>query len=115
MVPGNNREATLPTMPNMAIERGDGVPVPVQKVTRGEPLYPVRLAGLANPPAALWWVGRLPARGAPCVAIVGSRAASGTGRRRAQEWARALAERGFALVSGGAFGLARPAPARCPP
>jgi DNA processing protein len=37
--------------------------------------------------------------------MVGSRAASGAGRGKAQEWARALADRGFAVVSGGAFGI----------
>lgn len=89
----------------MAALPGDTVLPPVVQVRTGEAGYPARLAGLAPSPASLWCVGRLPQPQAPCVAIVGSRAATGAGCARARQWAEALARRGFAIVSGGAFGI----------
>jgi DNA processing protein len=89
----------------MAILLGDAGLSPMRKVIRGGADYPARLGRVAPPPLALWCVGRLPPPEAPCVAIVGSRAATGAGCARAHEWAEALARRGFAVVSGGAFGI----------
>jgi DNA processing protein len=89
----------------MAALFGDTVLPPVVQVRTGEAGYPARLAGLAPAPASLWCVGRLPRPQVPCVAVVGSRAASGAGCEKARQWAGALARRGFAIVSGGAFGI----------
>src|SRR4051794_1241332 len=102
MVPGDNSEATVPTTASRA--RKALFPL-MHSVTRGDPGYPQRLAALTAMPDPLWWIGRLPRSEAPCVAIVGSRAASGAGCDRTREWAAALAARGVAIVSGGAFGI----------
>ena len=69
------------------------------------PSYPVRLRELTRRPDPLWFVGRLPAAGERGVAIVGSRAASSTGRQRARAIAASLVRSGFFIVSGGALGI----------
>jgi DNA processing protein len=102
MVLGDNSESTIPTTASVV---GDHRTPHMDSVTLGQPGYPGRLATLAPVPAQIWWKGRLPAPDAPCVAIVGSRAASGAGCDRAHAWAAALAGRGIAVVSGGAFGI----------
>jgi DNA processing protein len=63
--------------------------------------------GRAAPPLALWAVGPLPAGEAVhrCVAIVGSRAATDYGVHLAGELAAGLAERGYRIVSGAAYGI----------
>src|SRR5688572_13615780 len=81
---------------------------PLKSVAEGASGYPVRLRQLSQPPACLWYRGRLPATGAGApamVAIVGSRAASGAGCDRAQLLASTLAAEGIAVVSGGAYGI----------
>ena len=67
--------------------------------------YPARLLQLRRPPAELWFQGTLPRPDQAAVAIVGSRKASGAGCERAHELAGALGQRGWAVVSGGAFGI----------
>ncbi|MBV8073973.1 MAG: DNA-processing protein DprA [Candidatus Eremiobacteraeota bacterium] len=57
---------------------------------------------LARP---LWLCGALDGLAAPAVAIVGTRAPSGAGRRLAFECARDLAEAGCCIVSGLALGI----------
>ncbi len=58
-------------------------------------------------PVALWARGaaRLDEFGAWAVAVVGARAATGYGEHVAAEFGYELAERGFAVVSGAAFGI----------
>lgn len=62
--------------------------------------------GAAAPPC-LWWRGTLdaPRLAERSVAMVGSRAATPYGTHLAGELSVELAERGFAIVSGGAFGI----------
>lgn len=70
--------------------------------------WPVGLGDLgASAPACLWWRGSLdPGRLAErSVAVVGSRAATSYGTHLAGELSAELAERGFVIVSGGAFGI----------
>jgi len=55
--------------------------------------------------AGLWVTGSLAALARPCVAIVGTRAASPYGRRLAATLARELAGAGCAIVSGLALGI----------
>ncbi|BDE05272.1 hypothetical protein WPS_05480 [Vulcanimicrobium alpinum] len=55
--------------------------------------------------AGLWAAGSLDGLAAPCVAIVGTRAPSDDGRRRARELAAALARAGVCVVSGLALGI----------
>lgn len=74
-------------------------------VVRGEPLYPVLLAAIPDPPPTFWMRGELRANDAWAVAVVGSRRASAYGIDQAARFANALAERGHAVVSGGARGI----------
>ncbi|HTW86240.1 MAG TPA: DNA-processing protein DprA [Candidatus Sulfotelmatobacter sp.] len=53
----------------------------------------------------LWVAGTLDGLAAPCVAIVGTRAPSDEGRRRARRLAEALGRAGVAVVSGLALGI----------
>jgi DNA processing protein len=77
-------------------------------VCPGDPQWPERLDELGQArPYALWLRGRgdLPAACARSVSMVGSRAATGYGAHVAGEIAADLAERGWAVVSGGAYGI----------
>ncbi|QDL90633.1 DNA-protecting protein DprA [Paroceanicella profunda] len=71
----------------------------------GAPEYPALLAQIPDPPPLLW------ARGAPglacgsCIAVVGARNASSTGRRMAALLAQELGGRGHTIVSGLARGI----------
>ncbi len=78
---------------------------PPAAVTLGAPEYPARIAGLTRPPGTLWVRGRLPDPALRAAAIVGSRAASGKGCDRAGRLAGDLGNAGWAVVSGGAFGI----------
>lgn len=64
----------------------------------GERLDGARLDGL-------WVAGRLDGLCAPCVAVVGTRAPSDEGRRRARRLAEELARAGVCVVSGLALGI----------
>ena len=55
--------------------------------------------------AGLWVAGDVDGLRAPCVAIVGARAPSDGGRRRARSLAEELARRGVCVVSGLALGV----------
>ena len=108
MVPGDNSEARLPTTPIVAIfhEAGPLGSPAIQSVARGAIGYPARLErAVPRPPDVLWWKGRLPRGTGRAIAIVGSRAASGAGCDRARALAAGLAARGWAVISGGAFGI----------
>jgi DNA processing protein len=97
MVPGDNSEAGLPTTPIM--------PNGLDKVVRGDEHYPARLSRIQRPPQQLWVSGALPGPERPALAIVGSRKASGAGCERARELAAGFGQRGWVIVSGGAFGI----------
>jgi DNA processing protein len=78
------------------------------RVRKAATEYPARLLRLAQAPESLWVRGRLPRDGASresCVAIVGSRAASESGRSIATALATGLGAAGHAIVSGGALGI----------
>jgi DNA processing protein len=100
MESGHNLEQALPTTAGMAPEAPS-----IEKVLALEPTYPARLRELSPVPPVLWFVGRLPPGRTPTIAIVGSRSATGAGCARTHEWAASLAGRGWAVVSGGAFGI----------
>ncbi|HYZ17633.1 MAG TPA: DNA-processing protein DprA [Candidatus Acidoferrum sp.] len=53
----------------------------------------------------LWVAGELDGLRAPCVAIVGTRAPSDDGRRRARRFAEVLARAGVCIISGLALGI----------
>ncbi|QNE34480.1 DNA-processing protein DprA [Leifsonia shinshuensis] len=77
-------------------------------VSPEHPLWPTALDGLElGAPLTLWVRGdpaRLPLL-KHSVALVGARAASGYGEHVALECAAGLSDRGFAIVSGGAYGV----------
>ncbi len=72
---------------------------------RDEAAYPAGLLALSDAPARVWIAGTLDAPVSRCVAIVGSRAASGYGSAFARRLAADLAAAGFVVVSGLAHGI----------
>jgi DNA processing protein len=72
---------------------------------RWEDEFPASLRPVPMCPPGLFVRGRLPAKDAPAVAIVGTRKPSVTGIRFAREMARTLALLGIAVVSGMARGI----------
>ncbi len=81
--------------------------VGARAVVPGEPDWPSGLDRLLHPPHCLWVrgdldLGRLCARS---VSVVGARAATGYGELQAMDLGSGLAERGFTVVSGAAFGI----------
>ena len=69
----------------------------------GRALWQARDVDLPQPPEKLFIHGQLPP--GPCVAIVGTRHPTPEARDYAVELAARLAERGVAIVSGGAEGI----------
>jgi len=67
--------------------------------------YPAKLRDLASPPLALYVVGDPAALSRQSVALVGTRWATAYGLSTAQNLARGLAEKGWAVVSGLARGI----------
>jgi DNA processing protein len=98
--------------------RLDQVPLParlsawegvgLRQVCPGEPEWPARLDDLGEArPVVLWLRGNADLRHAclRSVSMVGSRASTAYGNHVCAEMAAALAERGWAVISGGAFGI----------
>jgi DNA processing protein len=79
----------------------------VRVVLPGEPEFPSQLLDLPEPPLALWIRGPLDLRAAALrsVAVVGARACTAYGERATAAVAGGLAQEGWAVVSGGAFGI----------
>jgi DNA processing protein len=74
----------------------------------GEPGWPARLDVLGDARPVVLWLRGAADLGSAClrsVSVVGARAASGYGRHVATEMAAVLAERGWTVVSGGAYGI----------
>lgn len=74
-------------------------------LTAMDPTYPRALGGLDPRPAVLYAAGDLAAFDATCVAIVGTRRASGYGRAAAAHLADELGRAGAVIVSGLALGI----------
>lgn len=77
-------------------------------LTPADPLWPSAVDDLAShAPIALWWRGNPEALSAfdSSVALVGARAATGYGEHVAMEASAGLVDRGFAIVSGAAYGI----------
>ncbi|MFO6448801.1 DNA-processing protein DprA [Erythrobacter sp. NE805] len=70
-----------------------------------QPDYPALLAETPSAPPILTCRGRLPLASEPCVALVGARNASAAAVKLARDFAAALAEAGFTVVSGLARGI----------
>jgi DNA processing protein len=74
-------------------------------LTIADPEYPERLKQTIDPPHVLYYRGRLELLSRPAIAIVGTRSATAYGKHVAGAFAAAIAERGFAVVSGLAKGI----------
>lgn len=74
-------------------------------IVRGEPAYPSILAADPEAPAVLFVRGSLAVLGARRVAVVGTRAATASGRHFARELGHDLARHGVCVVSGLARGI----------
>jgi DNA processing protein len=70
-----------------------------------QPDYPALLAELDSAPPIVTCRGKLALASEPCVALVGARNASAAAVKLAREFAAALAEAGFTVVSGLARGI----------
>src|SRR6202000_1789237 len=94
----------LPTPDEVIAFRASGI----RLICPGDPEWPEQLADLGlEQPYALWLRGTADLR-FNClhsVAVVGSRAASAYGSYVAGQFASSVAARGWAVVSGGAFGI----------
>jgi DNA processing protein len=75
------------------------------RVLAGEPGFPAALSAIPSPAKVLWYRGRLPEAGKPALAVVGARAATLGGCKRARGLAAAAVGRGHAIISGGALGI----------
>ena len=78
---------------------------PRDLVTLADARYPPLLLQTADPPLALFTIGRVALLSAPCVAIVGSRRATPQGLDNARTFARQLSEQALTIVSGLATGV----------
>ncbi len=79
--------------------------VGARAIARTQPEYPAPLHDLADAPVVLFARGALATAQGPCVAIVGTRAASSYGLRVARAIATACARAGVGVVSGLAQGI----------
>ena len=81
------------------IERG------IRLVTEKEAGFPGRLAGIPDPPFALYYAGSLPPEGKKAVALIGARSCTEYGRYMAEQFGMALAAAGVQVISGMARGI----------
>ena len=94
------RTAPLPPRIVASAER-----LSVSAVLSTDPAYPANLLPFADAPALLFVRGMLLPDDRFSVALVGSRRATHYGHKQAERFARAFAERGLVVVSGGAAGI----------
>lgn len=74
-------------------------------VTLADSAYPAALLEIPDPPPLLYAKGQLEMLERPALAIVGSRNATPQGEKNAEEFARALSDSGYCIVSGLALGI----------
>jgi DNA processing protein len=86
-------------------EHGAATDAGARLVTVLDAGYPENLRTIVNLPPFLYLIGSLTTDDAWSVAVVGTRAASPEGKRRAKRMAQALVERGVTVVSGLAAGI----------
>ncbi|MBM6550673.1 DNA-processing protein DprA [Marinomonas ostreistagni] len=76
-----------------------------QLVFRGTGNYPALLGRISVPPTFLYVKGQPSAWDKPTLGMVGARAASGYGRKIAEQWGMQMSQQGFSIISGGARGI----------
>ena len=74
-------------------------------ITLADNNYPTLLLEISNPPPLLFAKGNLSLLSSPCIAMVGSRSSTPQGDKNAEDFAKALSEQGFTIVSGMALGI----------
>lgn len=74
-------------------------------IALGDDRYPPLLSAIPDPPPLLWTMGDAANALKPCIAIVGSRAATQHGLEMSRRFAVDLASAGFVIVSGLARGI----------
>ena len=74
-------------------------------ITLADAHYPQALLEIPDPPPVLYAKGDLSCLSIPAIAMVGSRNASVQGEKNAEEFAYALSEQGFCIISGMALGI----------
>jgi len=74
-------------------------------VTLADSSYPRALLEIADPPPLLYAKGNLALLNAPTFAIIGSRNATPQGEKTAEDFAKALSDAGYCVVSGLALGI----------
>lgn len=76
-----------------------------QIIAHGEEAFPDLLRQIPDPPAVITVLGSVEMLHRACVAVVGARNASGSGRKLARDLARRTADQGQTIVSGLARGI----------
>jgi len=74
-------------------------------ISRRHPEFPYLLAQIPDPPAGIFFCGKIPDEKTPTVAMVGSRRCTDYGLSIARRFGAELAENGVAVVSGMARGI----------
>ncbi|MFA6219176.1 MAG: DNA-processing protein DprA [Erythrobacter sp.] len=116
-----NAESALEALPDLSARggrsyrpaRADAIEREVEAVRKAgakylfhdQPAYPVLLREIDGAPPILTWRGDPALAAAPCVAMVGARNASAAAVKLARDFANALAQAGFTVVSGLARGI----------
>lgn len=101
----NNSAALAQARSWAAQEQARAAKAGVRLLCRADSDYPPLLLQLPDPPALLWCRGDISFLQQPAVALVGSRLATGYGRKVSFLFARQLAEAGFTVISGMADGI----------
>ena len=99
------REALERSVASASAALASGAALGFVAISNEDARYPALLACIDDPPPVLWTHGDAAALNAPCVAIIGSRAASPYALQIATRLAAELAERGIVVVSGLARGV----------
>lgn len=85
----------------------------IEAIPLWDPRYPALLACIPDPPPVLWTAGDPSWTSRPCVAVIGSRAATPYALQVARRLAAELADRGIVVVSGLARGVDSASHAGC--
>jgi len=101
----DNRQSLVGRANQLAEQAQRQLPAGARMVSYGSPGYPAQLRRLHDPPIVLWAQGPLPIAARRAVAIIGTRAATESGRRLARRISTDLALAGVRVVSGLARGI----------
>ncbi|GAC1531713.1 MAG: DNA-processing protein DprA [Ramlibacter sp.] len=82
-----------------------GTPATRRVLTLADPRYPPSLLQTDDPPLLLYACGQVVGQWSPAIAVVGSRNPTQQGAINARQFARALAQAGYTVVSGLALGV----------